>query len=76
MIAFLDTFSAKDFEGADDCSVTTPRWEGKSMTGDQLPHRARPARTSSFTSPMSYALLRNAGVDVGKRDFLGKLTFR
>src|SRR3954462_2756469 len=29
--AFLETFSAKDFEGTDERSVTTPRWEGKSM---------------------------------------------
>src|SRR5689334_7104072 len=30
VIAYLDTFSEKDFDGIDSRTVTTPRWEGKS----------------------------------------------
>src|SRR5262245_40651819 len=33
VIAYLDGFSAKDFEGAKTRSVTQPRWEGKVMSG-------------------------------------------
>src|SRR4051794_7896817 len=33
VIEYLDGFSAKDFEGAATRTVTTPRWEGKTMTG-------------------------------------------
>ena len=75
VIAFLDTFSANDFEGTDDRSVTTPRWEGKSMTAtNYLIEHAQP--NFYFHLAMAYALMRHAGVDVGKRDFLGALTWR
>src|SRR3954470_17960246 len=33
VVAYLDGFSAKDFEGAAKVTVTQPRWEGKTMTG-------------------------------------------
>ncbi len=75
VIAFLDTFTAQDFEGTDDRSVTTPRWEGKSMTAtNYILQHAQP--NFYFHLSMSYALLRHAGVDVGKRDFLGAMTWR
>src|SRR5580704_16012837 len=33
VIAYLDGFTAKDFERAATATVTQPRWEGKTMTG-------------------------------------------
>ena len=75
VVAFLDTFSAKDFEGADDRSVTTPRWEGKSMTAtNYLLEHAMP--NFFFHLMSTYAILRHNGVDVGKRDYLGAITWR
>jgi uncharacterized protein len=75
VVAFLDTFSAKDFDGIDDRSVTTPRWEGKSMVAtNYLVEHAMP--NFFFHLMATYSLLRHNGVDVGKRDYLGALTWR
>jgi hypothetical protein len=75
VIAYLDGFSAKDFEGAASRSVTQPRWEGKTMTGaDYFLEHALP--NFFFHLSHVYAILRHNGVDVGKRDFLGPLSLR
>ncbi len=73
IIAHLDTLTAKDFEGAATRVVTQPRWEGKTMTGaDYFLEHAVP--NFFFHTTHTYALLRHAGVSLGKRDFLGALT--
>lgn len=72
-IAYLDGFSAKDFESAASRSITQPRWEGKTMTGaDFFLEHALPNFYFHLTT--AYALLRQNGVSIGKRDFLGALT--
>ena len=73
VIAYLDGFSEKDFEGAAKATVTQPRWEGKTMTGaDYFLERVVP--NFNFHLTTAYAILRHNGVSVGKRDFLGPLT--
>jgi hypothetical protein len=75
VVSYLGEFSARDFEGTDDRMVTTPRWEGKSMTAtDYFIEHAMP--NFFFHLAMAYALLRHAGVEIGKRDYLGAITFR
>ncbi len=75
VIAYLDGFSAKDFEGAATRSVTQPRWEGKTMSGaDYFREHALPNFYFHLTTV--YALLRHNGVHVGKKDFLGPLSLR
>lgn len=75
VVAYLDGFSASDFASVEERSVTTPRWEGKSMTAtNYLVEHALP--NFFFHLSMTYAILRENGVDVGKRDFLGALTWR
>lgn len=75
VIAYLDGFSARDFEGTDDRLISLPRWEGKSMTAAAyFVEHALPNFFFHLTT--AYALLRHNGVEVGKRDFLGALTFR
>jgi hypothetical protein len=75
VIAYLDGFSAKDFEGAAARVITLPRWEGKVMTGaDYFLEHAVP--NFFFHLTHTYAILRHNGVDVGKRDYLGTLTLR
>jgi uncharacterized protein len=75
VIAYLDTFTAKDFEGAATRVVTQPRWEGKVMTGhDYFLEHALP--NFFFHLTHVYAILRSNGVDIGKRDYLGALTQR
>ncbi|MGZ5957993.1 MAG: DUF1993 family protein, partial [Myxococcaceae bacterium] len=64
-----------DFEGIETGEVKRPRWEGKSMRAtDYLLEQAMP--NFFFHLTVAYALLRHNGVDLGKRDYLGKLTFR
>ena len=75
VIDYLGTFSAKDFEGTDARSVSRPRWEGRSLSGtDYFLEQAMPNFFFHFT--MAYAILRHNGVELGKRDYLGKLSFR
>jgi hypothetical protein len=74
VIAFLETFKAADFEGTDARKLSLPRWEGKSMTAtDYVIEHAMPNFFFHLTT--AYDLLRHNGVDIGKRDFLGQLTF-
>jgi hypothetical protein len=75
IIAYLDGFSAKDFEGAATVTVTQPRWEGKTMTGaDYFLEHAVPNFFFHLTT--AYAILRHNGVPLGKRDYLGALSLR
>ena len=70
---YLDGFSAKDFEQSASRVITTPRWEGKVMSGhDYFLEHVVP--NFYFHLSHTYALLRHNGVNVGKRDFLGPLT--
>lgn len=74
-IAILDGLTEADFAGAEDRSVTQPRWEGKTMRGaDYLLEHAVP--NFFFHLSHVYAILRHNGVPLGKRDYLGALTMR
>ncbi|MEZ4400812.1 MAG: DUF1993 domain-containing protein [Kofleriaceae bacterium] len=75
VIAFIDTLTPADFEGAAAREVTQPRWEGKVMTGaDYFREHAIPNFYFHLTT--AYAILRHNGVPLGKRDYLGALTMR
>lgn len=75
VIAYLDGLSPEDFEGAASRSVTQPRWEGKTMSGAAyFVEHAVP--NFYFHLAHVYAILRHAGVNVGKKDYLGTLTMR
>jgi hypothetical protein len=75
VIAYLDGFTAKDFDGAATRVVTQPRWEGRVMSGvDYLREHMLP--NFYFHAATAYALLRHNGVPLGKRDFLGPLSLR
>lgn len=75
VIRYLGGFSASDFDGADARTLSLPRWEGKSMTAtDYVIEHAMPNFFFHYTTV--YAILRHNGVDLGKRDYLGALSFR
>ncbi|HEU4616278.1 MAG TPA: DUF1993 domain-containing protein [Kofleriaceae bacterium] len=75
VVAYLDTFSETDFAGVADRTVTTPRWEGKSLTAmNYFIEHSQPNFYFHLTT--AYAILRHNGVDVGKRDYIGQLTWR
>jgi hypothetical protein len=75
VVQYLDTLSAKDFEGAAARVVTQPRWEGKGMSGaDYFVEHVIP--NFYFHLTHSYAILRHNGVNIGKRDYLGALSLK
>ena len=72
-IEVVSAAKAAAFEGADTRTFTTPRWQGKTMTGrDYLLEHVVP--NFHFHLVTAYALLRQAGVPLGKADYLGQLT--
>jgi hypothetical protein len=75
VIDYLGTYSASDFEGTDSREVKRPRWEGRSMRAtDYFIEQALP--NFFFHLATAYAILRHNGVELGKRDYIGKLSFR
>ena len=75
MVTFLDGFKSSDFEGAESRKVSMPRWEGKSMPAtDYVVEHAMPNFFFHYTT--AYAILRHNGVDIGKRDYLGQVSYR
>ena len=76
VIAYLDTFTPADFDGAAERPISLPFFpEGKVMTGaDYLVERQIP--NVYFHASMLYAILRHNGVDVGKADFIGQVTYK
>lgn len=74
-LAYLESFSAKDFEGASERVISTPRWEGKVMSGhDYFLEHALP--NFFFHINHAYALLRHNGVPLGKKDYLGAISLK
>ena len=74
-IEYLDTLTAKDFEGAASRVITNPRWEGQVMSGaDNFLEHIVP--NFYFHLTHAYALLRHNGVTLGKADYLGALSLR
>ncbi len=76
VVAYLDTFKPTDFDGTAERLISLPFFpEGKGMTGhDYLVERQLP--NVYFHASMVYAILRHNGVDVGKGDFIGQLTYK
>lgn len=73
--SYLATFTAKDFEGAETRVIGLPFMPGKGMVGaDFLTEMALP--NFYFHVSMTYAILRNNGVDLGKRHFIGSLNLK
>jgi hypothetical protein len=75
VIDYLGTYSEADFENVESREVKRPRWEGKSMrASDYFLEQALP--NFFFHVTTAYALLRHNGVELGKRDYIGQLSFR
>lgn len=75
VVTYLHTFSAADFRDCETKKITTPRWEGKHLTGEEfVAQHAIPNFYFHITA--AYAILRNNGVDIGKKDYLGELPLK
>ncbi len=71
-IDYVQTFDAAQIDGSDAREVLVPTRAGEPLrfTGEAyLKHYVLP--NLYFHACMAYALLRHAGVELGKRDFLG-----
>jgi len=74
-INYLKTFSPKDFEGTSERKVTTPRWEGKWLSGNEFANQHTiPNFYFHFTT--AYSILRHNGVEIGKKNYLGDMPFK
>jgi hypothetical protein len=75
VIAYLNEFKAADFAGYEKVKVS-PGWaKGKWLTGEEyLEEVAIP--NFYFHVMTTYAILRHAGVDVGKMDYLGTVNMK
>lgn len=74
-VAYLKSLKPSDFEGTESKKITTPRWEGKWVTGTEFVHEhALPNLYFHVTT--AYAILRHNGADVGKKDYLGAMPFK
>jgi len=73
-IAYLDTFTPADFEGYEKRTISLPFFEGKSITTDNY-FRQLTLPNFYFHVTTAYAILRNSGVTLGKRDFIAQLDF-
>ena len=75
VVGYLDGFTAKDFEGADERTVVLSFIPGKALrAGDYFTELALP--NFFFHISHAYAILRHNGVDLGKMDYMGPLTLR
>lgn len=74
-INYLNTFTTKDFKGAEERRVTQARWEGKYLNGIEfIIQSALPNLYFHVTT--AYSILRHNGVDIGKKDYLGPLPLK
>ena len=75
VVKYLGTFKEADFSGASTRRITQPRWNGKSLSGEEfLLQHAIPNLYFHVTT--TYAILRHNGVEVGKSDYLGALPYK
>jgi hypothetical protein len=74
-LSYLHTFSAADFNGAEEKRVSHPRWDGKYLLGTEfVMQHALPNIYFHITT--AYSILRHNGVDIGKKDYLGEMPFK
>lgn len=74
-LSYLKDFTAKDFAESAQRHITTPRWEGQYLTGQEFVlHHMIP--NFYFHVTTAYSILRHNGVDVGKKDYLGAMPFK
>jgi hypothetical protein len=74
-IKFLGTFTKEDFNGSEERKISQPRWEGKYLNGLEYAIQYTLPNVY-FHVTTTYSILRNNGVEVGKKDFLGEMPYK
>jgi uncharacterized protein len=69
-VAYLASFKAADFTGAEERRVAPPWMGGQSVRGETYIHRIS-VPNFYFHVTTAYAILRHNGVSLGKADFVG-----
>jgi len=72
---YLASFKQEEFAGAEVHHVSQPRWEGKYLTGTEFVIQ-HSLPNIYFHVTTAYSILRNNGVDLGKKDFLGNMPLK
>lgn len=75
VVAYLESFKASDFDGAEGRAVPLGFAPGKVMGGDDYLHEMATANFY-FHIVTAYAILRHNGVPLGKIDYIGGLNWR
>ena len=74
-LEFLSTVKPEAFKGWESKKTLNPRREGKYLPGDEfLMQHAIP--NFYFHVATAYSILRHSGVEIGKMDYLGTITYR
>ena len=74
VLEYLAGFSEADFAESASRLISQPRWEGKTLSGEEFAIQwAIP--NVYFHVTTAYAILRHLGMDVGKKDYLGEMPF-
>ena len=75
VISYLGKMSESDYKEAASRHISQPRWEGQYLTGQEfVQHHAIPNFYFHLTT--AYAILRHNGVEIGKKDYLGKMPYK
>lgn len=75
VIGFVETFKPEDFAGADERKISLPWMDGKWMRGDEYVAQFGLANFY-FHAVTAYSILRNNGLELGKRDYIGGVPMR
>lgn len=75
VIGYLHSFKASDFQHVSEKRISQPRWEGKSLSGEEFfIQHAIPNMYFHITT--AYSILRHNGVEIGKKDYLGEMPYK
>lgn len=74
-IAYLRTLSEKDFVETTKRKISQPRWDGQYLFGDEF-FVQHVIPNFYFHVTTAYSILRHNGVEIGKKDFLGKMPYK
>ena len=74
-LEFLSTIKPEAFKGWETKKTLNPRKEGKYLPGDEFLHQ-HAIPNFYFHLTTAYSILRHSGVEIGKMDYLGAITYR
>jgi uncharacterized protein len=75
VISYLNSFKPEDYADTATRKVTTPRWDGQYLMGNDYA-MLHVIPNFYFHITTAYSILRHNGVDIGKKDYLGAMPFK